>query len=149
MKTIHERVMFLVRHAVSATANENEAHSAAMLVCRTIVRYPALLNTESLDDVSDANETEAPAHGCAGGTSKIHPPAKENLEWEMFKRDRGIALRRVVHPNLCIACGQPYRIDEHVLQQVYVGVTHQRCAGWWRNCDFARVPERGIDDLLA
>ena len=70
------------------------------------------------------------------------------LNGEMFKRRRGIELRRVVHPDLCIACGQPYRLDEHVLQQVCVGVTHQRCAGWWRNCDFARVPEKGIGDFL-
>jgi hypothetical protein len=149
VKTVRERVMFLVRHAVSATANENEAHSAAMLVCRAIARHPTLLNTESLDDVSDAYASEVPAYGCTGGTAETHPPAKENREWEMFKRDRGIELRRVVRPNLCIACGQPYGVDEHVLQQVHVGVTHQRCAEWWRNYKFARVPENGVDDLLA
>ena len=149
MKTsVHERVMCLVRHALSATANENEAHSAALLVCRTILRYPDLLNAKRFDDVGDASELEVPAYRHTGATSGIHPPAKANLEWETFKQDHRIELRRAVYPSLCIACGQPYGIGEHVLQQVHVGVTHETCTRWWRYFDFRQVAEKGLEDLL-
>ncbi len=150
MKTfVHERVMSLVRHALSATANENEAHCAAMLVCRTLLRYPALLNAGTPVSASDFFETQAPARGCPEDASKVQPPDNASLEWERFKRDRRIEVRRVVHPSLCIACGQSFDIDEHVLQQVDVGVTHAGCAEWWRDVDFARVPREGIEDVLA
>ena len=140
--------MALVRHALSATANENEAHSAALLVCRMILRYPDLLNTGRFDDVSDASAREVPAHGQAGGPSGMDPPTNANREWETFKRDHRIELRRAVYPSLCIACGQPYRVDEHVLQQVHVGVTHAGCTRWWTCFDFRQVAEKGLEDLV-
>jgi hypothetical protein len=146
--SVYERVMSLVRHALSATANENEAHNAAMLVCRAIQRHPCLLNPESLDGVSDATEPEAPAYVRTGSTSEIHPRVKANLEWETFKGDHGIEGRRAVHPGLCIACGKPYGVDEHLLQQGHVGATHEGCGGWWRDFDFARAPEQGLVDVL-
>jgi hypothetical protein len=146
--SVHERVMSLVRHALSATANENEAHSAAMLVCRTILRYPDLLNTTRGDDVSDACGLEVPAHRRTEGTSGIHPPARANIEWETFKRDHRIELRRAVYPSLCIACGEPYGVDEHVLQQACVGITHEGCTRWWRDFDFRHVAEKGLEDVL-
>jgi hypothetical protein len=149
MKTsVHERVMCLVRHALSATANENEAHSAALLVCRTILRYPDLLNTKRFDDVSDGPELEVPACGHVRDTSGMHPPTNANLEWEMFKRHHRIELRRAVYPGLCIACGQWYGIDDHVLQHVHVGVTHEACTRWWRYFDFRQVAEKGLEDLV-
>ncbi len=149
MKTsVHERVMSLVRHAVSPTANENEAHSAALLVCQTILRYPDLLNTKRFDDVRDASLREVPAYRHNGGTSGTHPPENANSEWETFKRNHQIELRRAVHPSLCIACGQPYGIDEQVLQQVRVGVTHAGCTRWWRYFDFRQVAENGLEDLV-
>jgi hypothetical protein len=145
MTFVHERVMFLVMHALSATANENEAHSAAMLVCRSIQRYPNLLN--KIDGVSDASEVEAPPHARTGGTSRVHPPAKAPLEWEAFKLEHRIAIRCAVLPGLCIACREPYDLDEHILQQAYVGITHEACGGWWRNFAF-EVPEKGLEDLF-
>ena len=140
--------MSLVRHALSATANENEAHSAAMLVCRTILRYPDLLNTTRRDDVSDASGPEVPAYRHPRGTSGIDLPATAHLEWETFKRDHRIELRRAVYPSLCIACGEPYGVDEHVLQQVRVGVTHEGCTRWWRDFDFGQVAEKAFEDVL-
>ncbi len=148
MKTsVYERVMSLARHALSASANENEAHNAAMLVCRALLRHPGLLHPDGLDDVSDATEPEAPAHVHTGSTSETHPRAKA-IEWESFKRDHRMEAGRAVHPGLCIACGKPYDVGEQLLQRVHVGATHERCAGWWRDFDFAREPEKGLVDVL-
>jgi hypothetical protein len=155
MTSVHERVMFLVRHALSATANENEAHSAAMLVCRSIQRYPDLLNTQ-IERVSEAPQLAVPhghggspwaAQGPAASPSGIHRSAQVPLDWEAFKREHRIEIRLAVLPGLCLACGESYRIDEHVLQQPYVGITHEACGGWWRNFDFD-VPEKGLEDLF-
>lgn len=149
MKTsVYERVMSLVRHALSATANENEAHNAAMLACRAIQRHPCLLNPESLNDVSDATEPEAAAYVRTGSTSEAHLRATATVECGTFKRDDRIEVGRAVHPGLCIACGKPYGVDEHLLHQGHVGATHAACAGWWRDFDLAREPDKGFVDVL-
>jgi hypothetical protein len=145
MTSVHDRVMFLVRHALSATANANEAHSAAMLVCRSLQRYPELLNTETAG-VPDSSKLDAPPHGRAQSPSGIHPSV--DLEWEAFTQEHRIEIRLAVLPGLCLACGEAYRIDEHVLQQPYVGITHEACGGWWRNFDFD-APEKGLEDLIS
>jgi hypothetical protein len=142
---LSDKIMAFVRHAVSETANENEARNAAMKACEAIYRHPAVLSGQEVAD--EGEDVEAPPYRSKGGKSDIHPKAKAFMEWESFKAEHGISLIRARRYGLCVACGEPFEKGAAILEQRDVGATHAACHEWWKEYDYTGVTLPGPDDI--
>ena len=142
--TLKRRILALIEHAVSPSANENEARNAAIRVCTILKSHPNMLSDDEPDDTALAEPTP---YQRTGRRSEVHPNARAFLEWQEFKRVHGIRLVKSPQYSLCIACGEGFQVGDPVLRQSDIGFTHPQCGEWWRDYDYSHVQLPQDDDI--